>query len=251
LQLLTAVRLLLATCLVAGCTFDHGFEEQVAVDDPMGTDAGVGSGSSSTCKFGDSALRLCVEFDNGANGADESGYHMDADAHNLTATTRASDPAAAVYWDSNLDVAENPMLDISGAITFEAWIYVTNYPPFGYYGIVHNVDQYSMTIDSSGKFACWIGMQKTDVSLTRNTWHHVACTYDSAGSEYRLRAFVDGALSKCGDASGLIPTMPTRGTRLVDNLTGMIDDVRIYARALPSTEICTHANKSGCTSSCD
>ena len=73
----------------------------------------------------------------------------------------------------------------------------------------------------------------------------------SANPVGTLRIYVDGNVAKCSSISGLIPTGGDKGTRLVDNLTAFIDDVRIYARALPADDICTHANKSDCDSECD
>ena len=239
------MRVLLATLLVAGCSWETGFGSEGPVDDPMlGVDAGA-QPSGTPCKRPDSALRLCVEFTD-SKGADSSPYHMNANASNVGDTTRAGDPAATVFWNSNLDVPENPMLDITPEITFETWLYVVDYPPFGLFTFVRNEDQYAMSLDSQGKLRCWIGTQSTETSLSKGAWHHIACTYDGS----KLKAYIDGDIGHCSSVSGPIPTTQTKGTRLVDNLTAGVDDIRIYARALAGNEICTHADKTDCSSSC-
>jgi len=212
----------------------------------------TGDGSSTplvTCKYPDTALRLCFEFDDG-KVTDGSQYHLTATTSNVGMTNRDNGKAAAVYWESDLDVGESPMLDITQSITFETFLYINAYPPFGAYTFIRNEGQYGMSIDASGKLRCYIGTQSADTSLTsltRDIWHHFACAYDGT----KLRIYVDGNAAKCGDLTNAIPTAGTQGTRVVDNLTAYMDDVRIYARALSGAEICSHADKTGCSASCE
>jgi len=65
-----------------------------------------------------------------------------------------------------------------------------------------------------------------------------------------LRLFVDGAVQRCQADKRDIPMTGTQGTRLASNLVGAIDDIRVYARALPGGEICSHADKTGCAATC-
>ncbi len=75
-------------------------------------------------------------------------------------------------------------------------------------------------------------------------WHHVAMTYDGAA----LSVYIDGALSKTMAATGdILPCTSPLTIGGLDGggacLSGSIDEVRIYDRALPSGEIAAHAQR--------
>ncbi|MHC4598353.1 MAG: LamG domain-containing protein, partial [Planctomycetota bacterium] len=99
--------------------------------------------------------------------------------------------------------------------------------PFGISGII-NTNQGAFSVHSS-----------TD--LAAGSWHHVAITYDGT----TLSLYVDASLADSIPATGNIftTTAPVRigtfnqGTNLYD---GSLDEVRIYNRALPASEILTH-----------
>ena len=240
------MRVLLAILTVAGCSWEEGFgpEPGTAVDDPMvGVDAAAQS--MGTCKRPDPALRLCIELTDGT-ASDSSGLNMVVNESNVGTAMRGGDPAGAVYWNSDLDVAEHAMLDISQQITFETYLYVAQYPPYGAFTFVRNEGQYWMSLDYQGKVRCHVGGEDTSDTLSRDEWHHVACVYDGQ----KVKLYVDGAVKSCSDLSGPIPTGSMMGTRVIDNLTAFFDDVRIYARDLSAADICSHADKTGCASSC-
>lgn len=247
------MRILLTACIVAGCGFDHGVLVDEAeppplpVDDDPTVDAGPPPVAARTCKYPDPELRLCIEFDDkilSPMARDGSSYQLDANATNVLEDTRNSFPAAATTLDSSVRVPEHAMLDITGAITYEAWLRVATYhtaTPIG------NVGQYGITMDTNGRVSCRIGnASATSTAIGRDTWRHVACVYDGS----RLRLYIDGAPASCQSADIRMPTSGTMGTWLAYKYAGAIDDVRIYARALAAAEICTHADKTTCSSSC-
>ncbi|HEY5950446.1 MAG TPA: LamG domain-containing protein [Kofleriaceae bacterium] len=213
--------------------------------DPTG-DAAVGT-SPVSCKYPDSALRLCFEFEDRKftpTAFDASPYKLNAVSDELTEVMRNNQPAAATYWNSNMRVPENPMLDITGSITFEAWMYV---PVYHLATILQNDNQYSLTMDFYGRVSCRIGNTiVTSDPIGENTWRHIACTL----ANEKLSIHVDGAATKCQSTDVSIPTSGTTGTRIVPGFVGGIDDVHIYARKLSATEICSHADKTGCSSAC-
>jgi hypothetical protein len=245
------VRVLLATLAVAGCSFEHGVQQGTGgqVDDPTMPDAQVST--IVMCNHPDPALRLCVEFADGnySTATDGSQYHMNPDTQDVAAAMRGPQRAAATYWNSVLAVPENTMLDISSAITFEAWVAIAGFTPYHNAKLVQNQDQYEISLDREGKITCRVGTlsAKCEYAVGKDMWRHVACTFD--GSELRL--YLDGAASKCQSGTTAIPTAGLNGTRLVNDFTGVVDDLRIYARGLSPAEICSHADKSACASSCD
>lgn len=246
------MRILLATVFVAGCSFDHGklVDEDPGLGDPGLDDPTVDAGTTSTprtCKYPDAELRLCIEFDDkvfSPMATDASPYQLDASASQIAEATRNGVPAAQISRQSSLVVSETAMLDIRPAITFEAWLQLPTYQSAT---LIGNTGQYALTIDTSGRATCWIGnLTATSQALGTNTWRHLACSFDGAV----LRIHVDGAVQRCQNRTQDIPTAGSQGTRLAASFVGAIDDVRIYARALLSTEICSHADKTSCASSC-
>ena len=87
--------------------------------------------------------------------------------------------------------------------------------------------------------------QRGSAALVTNTWAHVATTYDGAN----LRLYVDGALVGSQAATGSIATS-TGQLRIGGNtiwgeyFAGLIDEVRIYNRALTQAEIQTDMTQS-------
>ncbi len=75
-----------------------------------------------------------------------------------------------------------------------------------------------------------------------NTWYHVAGVYDAAAQT--LNIYVNGVLSN-GTLLGTVPTSQRASTVAANigrrtggfNIQGIIDDVRIYGRALSVAEI--------------
>ena len=161
-------------------------------------------------------------------------------------------------------------LNDSTAITVEAWIYATQlgttsaansifckhgWSTPGEQGYVLRAGNNSIAgttgivsfnfagRDTNGTATSWKEVMSPPSSITLNAWYHVAGTYDG----YDIKMYVNGAL---------VATTPFRGTiipsvlrpkigRLADTVqatggrfwAGMIDEVRIFNRALSQTEI--------------
>jgi hypothetical protein len=227
------------------------------VDDPVSADAGVPTTTPpGPCKYPDTALRLCLEFEDQKYGptiSDTSASMLQVTADDLGHWPGRAfgTHAAGSYLQTDVHVAESAMLDITKEITFELWLALPGTPYVGG-TIFENTNQYGLTVDSSGRATCRVGSATAQsAALARDTWHHIACRY----ADDKLSMYLNGVAVRCEDASSL-PTNGTSGTRIMRTLfnsgyTGAIDDIRVYARKLDSQEICTHADKSACSSSCD
>src|SRR5687768_1631697 len=210
---LVAVRTMLATLLVAGCSFEHGrLPGGQAVDDPddpLGLDAATSI--TRVCKEKDASVRLCIELEDRVYDPihDASVYQMDADPSGVIAYDRAGTPAAATAG-GEIKVAETQYLDIADEITMEMWIRI---PLNGWATLISNEGQYRMTLDYD-RITCWHDQVRAVSSgeIGTDTWVHVACTYDGT----TLRAFVNGSSSGCTRLSQPISTLGTAGTMLVD-----------------------------------
>jgi len=80
-------------------------------------------------------------------------------------------------------------------------------------------------------------------ALTANTWAHLAATYDGA----TMRLYVNGVLvasrAQAGASATSANPLQIGGDSIYGQyFTGMIDEVRIYNRALSVTEIQTDMN---------
>jgi hypothetical protein len=99
---------------------------------------------------------------------------------------------------------------------------------------------YNGTSVTFGHYGIVGASSKADVQ--DNQWHHVAGTMSKSGSEYIYSIYVDGKLDGTATSStGLAPTDHgwAIGARYDGSwrYRGLIEDVRIYNRALSGTEI--------------
>jgi hypothetical protein len=162
-------------------------------------------------------------------------------------------------------VADAPSLDLSGAMTLEAWVKPTalnGWRPILYkespfdagvpisepamswalyasdFGAPPSV--YAMTSADSQE---WIHALGTS-NIPLNTWTHIAGTYDGSN----LRLYVNGVLVKTtahsGPMFGSMGPLRIGGSSVVTSIgkqffKGLIDEIRVYNRALSQTEIQT------------
>jgi hypothetical protein len=155
--------------------------------------------------------------------------------------------------NSMVVVPENPMLDITGSLTLEAWVNPTapgtNWQNVILKGGPNTALSYILNA---------VGMPGTDpsffvspaaagvfspVTLPVNTWTHLAGTYDGT----TMRIYTNGVLAASVSQTGLIA--PSTDGLFIGgnpyyghNFTGTIDEVRIYNRALSAGEIQTDLN---------
>jgi len=140
----------------------------------------------------------------------------------------------------------DPLFDITGAITVAAWIKVNTFDKNFQAIVTKGESAWRLTRDGSNnglEFACMGLSGNWKVSGSKNVddaqWHHVAGVYN--GSEISL--YVDGVLDASLAASGTIATS-IRAACIGENMrlpgrawNGLIDDVRIYDHALSPAEI--------------
>jgi PKD repeat protein len=151
---------------------------------------------------------------------------------------------------SIVTVNDSTSLDLTGAMTLEAWVYPTTlngswmnliFKPVG--DPANAAPAYVLQGSSSSQApSVYISPASANLTaptaLTLNKWSHIATTYDGT----TLRLYVDGALVNSMAQTG---TMTTSSDPLTiggnafsgQNWAGLIDEVRIYNRALSSTEI--------------
>jgi len=184
--------------------------------------------------------------------ADKTPYGNDGTIYGATfAADRKGKANSAMSFDGvddYIDCGNDSSLDITDAITLEAWIY-KNVGGQSFQRIVQkgNVNQaYGLLFESTTtlKARLYLGAD-TDFTLQTNfdtgKWKHVVMTYDS----HYIKGYVDGVnVYTSADQNCTIGTIGhnlqigRRGDGHTGTyFNGLIDDVRIYNRALSAEEI--------------
>ncbi|MHC5059032.1 MAG: LamG-like jellyroll fold domain-containing protein [Planctomycetota bacterium] len=150
--------------------------------------------------------------------------------------------------DGRVATANKTAFDITGNITVAAWIRIARFDR-DWQAIVSKGDgAWRLQMDARTRtieWACTGLSHAKHGQITGNTavddgqWHHVAGVYDGT----KTYLYVDGKVDALRDTSGSIKTSNNRvfigrntgrGGR---HFHGIIDDVRVYGRALPASEI--------------
>lgn len=198
------------------------------------------------CDPTDTKLIACYEFEGNTN--DESTNQLDASMTNVGFVAGRVGMAMQFSATSAADVGDSTKFDV-GELTIEAWIKPSQIPSAGLRaGVVDMNGQWGLFLHETGRLQCTmvngISMQ-IDAGIAADTWTHVACTYDGAATTI----YVDGrqmfqqgggGTLATGGASGIsiaADNPPGSGSRLI----GLIDQVRLTARALTPAEICASA----------
>jgi glucose/arabinose dehydrogenase/PKD repeat protein len=149
---------------------------------------------------------------------------------------------------SFVTVPDSASLDLVTGMTLEAWVNPTSLSP-GWRTVVFKQTTsgmvYSLYAHNGTRPAGQvnIGGEQNAIgaaALPANTWTHLAVTYDGAA----LRLYVNGVQAGSKTQTGSIPAS-TGVLRIGGNsiwnefFVGLIDEVRIYNRALPASEIQT------------
>jgi hypothetical protein len=143
-------------------------------------------------------------------------------------------------------ITDSNSLDLTTGMTLEAWVRPTRLGGWRTVvfkerpgGVVYGLQADQGAGRPGGQVD--IGGERNAVgsaSLPLNVWSHLATTYDGAV----VRLYVNGALAGSISYAGVIPAS-TGVLRLGGNsvwtewFAGVLDDVRIYDRALGATEI--------------
>ena len=145
-----------------------------------------------------------------------------------------------------VEVANDPALNPANALTLSAWVNTNNLSSTQMLVAKYKsgLIQYFIRIQSSGRlrFSLNAGGAVTDLNsnaiITVNAWHHIAGTYDGT----QMRLYIDGVLDAFASKSG---SMTDNGSNFnigrhennVMFFAGLLDEVRIYNRALGDTEV--------------
>ena len=258
----------LIAVLVPACAFtapDPGTDPADPYPGGMGPDPGsLPPPAARRCAITDTALRLCLDFEDTKAGDDGSTLGHDAVCTDVTVMTRDQEKAGQLSSTSRMVVAETPDLDITDQLSVSLWAHPNALPRRGNpYWALDNNKQYFVEYLDNGKFRCGIGTTTVDASLgvQPGSWYHVGCTYDQ--SRDALRIYVNGHLAGCKDFNNRIPTDGTEGLAIGGNIDagpggpsisqpfiGGLDNISVFARALTASEMCDAASNSDCWNAC-
>jgi len=189
----------------------------------------------------------------GAVAYDSSGYGNQGTINGATWADGKYNPA--LNFDGNNDyveVSHSSSLNISGSqITLEAWIKANALPSSGErWQILGKADAYALQIadGGGGKARVWLGpltnSVQTDASeISIGEWYHLVGVYDSSS----VKIYINGVLKKEVSKTGNQATSSSNliiGARIPGGyFNGIIDEARIYNRALSGTEISENYQK--------
>jgi hypothetical protein len=205
---------------------------------------------------------LVARYEFEGNVSDSSGNGHDGIVYGAP-TYPAGVSGLAIELDGVFDYVSIPgsntpggAFDINDTITVTAWIKVaafdTDFATIISKGdsawrLARNVDNDQLEFASTGVTAGSIyGHIAGTTSVDDGQWHHVAGVYDGSG----LYLYIDGVLDAWDDATGFINNTSyevcigenAEATGRLWN--GLLDDVRVYSRALPHSEIVSLAGLS-------
>jgi hypothetical protein len=140
----------------------------------------------------------------------------------------------------------------TNALTLAAWVYLKSDPPTETYIIDKSFYQYEVRIYKDREFKAYLGNGTnynnylSGYYVPLNEWHFLVLTADGS----KVRFYVDGVLVKelsqvraLGSTTYPV-TIGWRSTHEWNHFNGLIDEVRIYNRALSEQEILEHYRNS-------
>jgi concanavalin A-like lectin/glucanase superfamily protein len=206
-------------------------------------------------RFTDRTPGLVAYYPFNGDGQDASTSANHGIIHEAALTTnRFGFPNAALQLSgtpqSYVQVADSPSLAVNAAVTMAAWINFEvggEYHPRILHKQAYELFTYETTENRRLAFAVQnVGLVATPTEILQaGRWTFVAATYDGSA----LRLYVDGTLAAETSATGAIPTpamelnLGRNAENATDNYRGILDDVRLYNRALSSSEIANLAGR--------
>jgi len=184
----------------------------------------------------------------GTNAYDASGNGNDGTLVNTpTWTTDAKKGDYALEFDEvesdYVDCGYDDSLDITNALTLSVWVYPTNITlstdnnggvgKSTTYGFRFYYDDLEFNTLHSGVRSASPGIQ----NLQDNIWHHIVLTFGSGIKKTYLNGVLRGTNDIGSDIDSNSATHFKIGRGAWGYLPGIIDEVRIYSRALSAAEI--------------
>jgi hypothetical protein len=181
----------------------------------------------------------------GAVARDSSGHGNHGAVHGGAWVSGRLDLALRFDGKTYVVVPDSPSLNPRSAISIAAWVKVDTWKAGNERILQKGMedDQYRFLDEGPFKFHIAPGKDRTLVTRLPSTgeWHHVAATYDGSA----MRICVDGEPAAELAATGLIPV--TSGPVYIgckhpegspgDYMRGLMDDIRVYDRALTPAEV--------------
>lgn len=221
---------------------------------------GSGSGSAT-----DASLIGLWHFE--GNGDDSSGYGMNAIVGNVTSVSGRIG-SAYMYngLTSGLTIADNNLLDITGNMSVSAWVYPTvqkhSYVLTKQDNYILQLRPITNTTEYRFQMIYYARLSNGSVvqivtsdpvqNILPNTWYHVAATYQANRTRLQTAFYLNGArvstqgmtINQTIWPSGILLNTNTNplkiGKKHMDDsrsFSGIIDEVRLYARTLSDTEV--------------
>ncbi|MCD6429523.1 lamin tail domain-containing protein, partial [bacterium] len=157
--------------------------------------------------------------------------------------------------DDYVDIGNDTSLNSLNDLTLEAWVNINSYPSvrgniIGKYLSPAPYRSYETYIDNNGFAVFRIGIDGGSLQYVRSTttlslgqWYHIVGTYDGS----YIKIYVNGALEGSKAVLGNIKydSLHVNIGMVKENdshFNGLIDEVKIYNRALGASEILDHYN---------
>jgi hypothetical protein len=184
----------------------------------------------------------------GSTVADKSGNNNAGTIQGATWTAQGRYGSALSFngTSSRVNIGNSSSLALTSAMTLEAWVNPTTTTSAWRDVIYKGNDAYFLEASSSnggrpaggGTLAGVDTWTTGPAALRTNTWSHLALTYDGA----MLRLYVNGVPVSSSARTGALATttnpLQIGGDSVYGQyFQGLIDEVRVYSRALSQTEI--------------
>jgi hypothetical protein len=150
-------------------------------------------------------------------------------------------------------VPSSTTLDVATGFGISLWIKVPSWPSGARFIVnkwVYSVEDKDISLNENGQIGFFLyatssGALESNATLTLNTWHHVAATYDGTTARLYIDGVLDASAPATGDVADNIGSLTfahnaVRGAQEAVNngyLTGAVDEIRWYNRTLSASEI--------------